>query len=275
MGLFDASLDTVWQRDTVETDVYNVSPFSPTKDRVAVLESYGGRGLIQFVEAADGTESEVENKAIGDGVGQVKALAINGDANRIAIGGNGSGGGSRAGGQVLDASTGREITRLIGHHGEIYALDFTPLGQTIVSGGSDFSLRFWDAESGREALRAIGHVAPVQDLAISADGRYLASASWDGTVRLWPLPGEGGKISTTIEASLCNTAPFVRPYSTHLESAERGSSTVFAGRPMDVCQWRNLDTLAGWRQAISRVAVHHLGLKSLDYPYGQEATDSR
>ena len=78
--------------------------------------------FIEILNLFDGQKKELSNEAIGKGVGQVKALSISSDAQLIALGGNGAGGGSLAGGQIISSDDGRELARLVGHNGEIYAI---------------------------------------------------------------------------------------------------------------------------------------------------------
>lgn len=255
-----------WRINTVESGVYNIAPFAPTHRKFVVLESYGYRGLVEVFDLATSSASQIENSKIGEGVGQVKTLAVKPDMSLLALGGNGSGGGDRAGGQVLSLESGDEVARLIGHHGEIYAIAFLPASISVVTGGSDFSIRIWDAHSGDEQLRLIGHVAPIQDIALSPDGRQLVSASWDGTVRLWQIPDYWATDPVRLRDELCERDPFAYSASTILSKDERNATAAFTGRPWNVCEWRGLGSFKGWRQALTVLVVRWLGLNSFDYP---------
>ena len=46
--------------------------------------------------------------------------------------------------RIYNAETGEQITRCTGHEGGVYALQFTPDGAGLVTGGYDGTLRFYD-----------------------------------------------------------------------------------------------------------------------------------
>ncbi|WP_442957401.1 WD40 repeat domain-containing protein, partial [Phormidium sp. CCY1219] len=79
----------------------------------------------------------------------------------------------------------REHNRFQGHQDSVYAVAFSPDGETIVSGSGDGTLRLWtrQGEPIGEPLR--GHQNRVWAVAFSPDGETIVSGSWDGTLRLW------------------------------------------------------------------------------------------
>lgn len=76
---------------------------------------------------------------------------------------------------------------LAGHHGEIFALAFSPDGHLISSGGGDQAIRLWHAKTGRLDKVLTGHSGTIRALAFSPDNRFLASASTDKTCRVWDI----------------------------------------------------------------------------------------
>ena len=76
---------------------------------------------------------------------------------------------------------------LTGHHGEIFALAFSPDGHLISSGGGDQVIRLWHTKTGRLDKVLPGHSGTIRALAFSPDNRFLASASKDKTCRVWDI----------------------------------------------------------------------------------------
>jgi WD40 repeat protein len=74
------------------------------------------------------------------------------------------------------------------HHGQVWAVAFSPDGRTLATGGDDYTIKLWNLASLQEAAVLRGHTALVAGLAFSPDGRQLASCGGDGTVRLWRAP---------------------------------------------------------------------------------------
>src|SRR5262249_54023489 len=66
------------------------------------------------------------------------------------------------------------------------AVEFSPDGTRIASGGQDRVVRVWDAATGKQLWSKGGHARTISGVAFSADGRRLASAS-GGIVRDVPL----------------------------------------------------------------------------------------
>ncbi|WP_327351536.1 TIR domain-containing protein [Streptomyces sp. NBC_01304] len=130
--------------------------------------------------------------------------------------------------KLWDVRTRRQIGKSMpGHTGDIFALDFSPDGKTLISSGED-SLRMWNPATQRQIgtpIHAEGwnlefspdsrtfatstadntvvlwdtatrhrigetrpsHTAQISDIAFSPDGTVFATASRDNTVRLWSV----------------------------------------------------------------------------------------
>ncbi|HJZ57001.1 MAG TPA: hypothetical protein VKE74_18675, partial [Gemmataceae bacterium] len=85
---------------------------------------------------------------------------------------------------------GREVRTLPGYAGPILALDGSPDGLTLATGGQDDSVCIWDVSTG--SIRALlrGHDKPVRGVRFGADGKTLFSASEDGLLKLWDLTAD-------------------------------------------------------------------------------------
>lgn len=82
-------------------------------------------------------------------------------------------------------ATSRLGTIRLRHSDRISALDFTPDGKTVVSGG-DKTIRFWDVATGKELL-CLQANSSVGAVAVSLDGKTAASGHGDGSVRIWDV----------------------------------------------------------------------------------------
>ncbi len=76
------------------------------------------------------------------------------------------------------------------HKGWVWALAFSPDGQTVLTGGSDGLAKRWDARMGQPIGKVLAHVNPVWAVAFSPDGRTILTGSGrdtkhEGEVRLW------------------------------------------------------------------------------------------
>jgi WD40 repeat protein len=99
---------------------------------------------------------------------------------------------------LLETATQQIVWRVQRQVGAIFALLFTPDGETIISGGCDQldvgvtcisgSLEFTDVATGERQRNPIeAHTTQVRHIALSPDGQTLASTSFDQTVRFWDM----------------------------------------------------------------------------------------
>lgn len=86
---------------------------------------------------------------------------------------------------IWDASTATELFTYHGHVGGLYALDWAPEGNQIVSSGIDGTVQIWDAMTGETLGFYRGHPGVALVLAWSPDGSRIASAGDDGRIQVW------------------------------------------------------------------------------------------
>jgi len=94
---------------------------------------------------------------------------------------------------VWDASDGRLMARLAGHHGGITSVAWSPDGSYLASGGSvqgqgdSGELLVWDAQSGQSVLAFVEHPGVVSALNWVPSGELLVSGGSDGRLRWWQM----------------------------------------------------------------------------------------
>ena len=74
--------------------------------------------------------------------------------------------------------------RTLEYHGQVSSVAFSPDGQILASGSSDYTVCLWRVSDGALLRTLEGHADRVSSVAFSPDGQMLASGSVD-TVRLW------------------------------------------------------------------------------------------
>ena len=89
---------------------------------------------------------------------------------------------------LFDFHTGRQITRLRRHTGEVYSVIFSPDGKLLASCAEtgDDTILLWDAQTGN-LLKAITEDSDIESIAFSPDSSTLASATWSGEIHLWDV----------------------------------------------------------------------------------------
>ena len=88
--------------------------------------------------------------------------------------------------QLWDAATGATILTYKNHNGQgVYAVAWSPDGQSITSAGADATVQIWSAIDGRHLYSYRGHGGIIFAVAWSPDGAQIASAGSDSTVQCW------------------------------------------------------------------------------------------
>ena len=74
---------------------------------------------------------------------------------------------------------------LIGHGGGVNALEFSPSGQTLLSGSQDGKVILWDLAAMKEIRTFKDHTGAVTAVAFTPDSGCILSTSTDKTLRFW------------------------------------------------------------------------------------------
>ena len=81
----------------------------------------------------------------------------------------------------------QSLPALKGHESEVEALQFSPDGKMLASGGRDGLVKLWDIEDGLLRYDLKSHAMPVRSVAFSPDGNTIADASEDGDTNRWDV----------------------------------------------------------------------------------------
>lgn len=93
----------------------------------------------------------------------------------------------------FSAWTGERLGALAGHEGDVRAVDYSPEGRHIATGGIDRTLRVWERASGRLLQTHVAHDQGILTVVYSPDGARLATGSSDQRLRLWD-PARGAQV---------------------------------------------------------------------------------
>ena len=149
-----------------------VSSADARGDLIAV-SLQGGRVIVRDRSGADVADVSMPDVQLANGV------AVDPRSRRVAM--------ALADGRVdvMDLTPGAKPRTLGTHDGQAFAVSFSPVDETIASGGIDGTVKVWGGPGDSRTLGT--HEGPVTSLAFSPDGRWLASGSSDKTVRIWDL----------------------------------------------------------------------------------------
>lgn len=158
--------------------------FAPDGSTLAAGTGDGQVIRVALRKAESATSSLVEGSSQ-----IVAAVAFEpGTGKRLAVAENGGSGGSVS---IFDAASGqRRLGPLVGGHGYVSSLAWSPSGHLLVAASEDRRVLMWDADSGQPQRLATERVQPqgaLSAVSFSADGRWLASCGLDGAIHLWDV----------------------------------------------------------------------------------------
>jgi WD40 repeat protein len=87
--------------------------------------------------------------------------------------------------KIWNASTGAEVTTLVGDKKWVYPVVFNPDSSCVAFGGLDKVVRIWDLTRRSEKAVMKGHSGIIEALVFAPDGKRIISGSSDGTVKIW------------------------------------------------------------------------------------------
>ena len=111
-----------------------------------------------------------------------KRFAFSNDGNRVYVGSNG--------GLLtqLEALSGQETKRFVGHSGHVRAIAIAPDEKQIVSGDTLGRVIVWDVASQQPLITLTDGAQLITSVDWSSNGRRIVAGKEDGTVQIWTLP---------------------------------------------------------------------------------------
>jgi WD40 repeat protein len=166
----------------------SVRPLAPAAAPENVYSSAAAGGLTAIglldggVIVRDRGGAELASLSFPDEAAAGVALDPRGRRAAVAL----TGGSGRV--EVIDLAA-AATSRTVGRHSDAaFAVAFSPVDETIASGGRDGTVKTWEGPAGPQTLGA--HDGQVTTVAFSPSGRWLATGSGDKTVRIWDLSGQ-------------------------------------------------------------------------------------
>jgi WD40 repeat protein len=158
--------------------------FTPDNQRLVTVSH---DKTVRIWDVASGEVLQVIRLPIGPGVeGQLEAVAISPDGQRIAVGGTPFGLGKLGVLiHVLSLETGQVQQVLKGNREIISSLAFSSDGKRLLASSNDGIAVIYDVTTGQALHELTGHKDRIFSAVFSPDGKRVATASPDRTGRLW------------------------------------------------------------------------------------------
>lgn len=67
----------------------------------------------------------------------------------------------------------------------VFVANFSPNGQSLISGGQDNAVRLWDLNSAKMVMEFKGHTGEIQSVSYLSDGKTIVSKGRDQMLRFW------------------------------------------------------------------------------------------
>ena len=89
------------------------------------------------------------------------------------------------GASLWDSKTGMLLYKLDEHTAAITTIDFSPLGDKLITGSNDSTAKIWNVSTGALIYSLEGHNGTIEFVKFSPDGKKIATTSTDKTAKIW------------------------------------------------------------------------------------------
>jgi pSer/pThr/pTyr-binding forkhead associated (FHA) protein/DNA-binding beta-propeller fold protein YncE len=88
---------------------------------------------------------------------------------------------------IWDVASGKRLTVLRPHHGDVLSVAITPDGKHIVTGSEDKRARLWTRSDGKQVAILAEHTSDVTTVAVTPDNQRVITGSADRTILIWDI----------------------------------------------------------------------------------------
>jgi WD40 repeat protein len=99
----------------------------------------------------------------------------------------------------LFGAGGRRLRSLAGHGDKVDAIDFSPSGSVLATGGRDKAVILWEAATGRMLQSLRSHMSWIRAVRFSPAGRQLTTLEYIGDINVWDW--ESGRLRHRLQGS--------------------------------------------------------------------------
>jgi WD40 repeat protein len=130
---------------------------------------------------------------------------------------------------LWDIQQNDEIALFEGHEGQVTAVEYSPDGNTLISGDSLGTIIIWDLNTYTQIQSIDAHELQINDLAYNSDGSAFASVGRDGTLTIWDSNDFSSIVSMTDQDIRLTTVKYDRLNGSYLiVGASTGEVMVLA-----------------------------------------------
>lgn len=184
------AMSTVTKIETTSSPTQEVIATQTARPFPLAFPAYQATPIISAIDQTIGISNINQMIMVSQwGIGNINCLASSPDGKFAAVA-------SSIGIFIFDAKN-LQLEKFIDTRSWVTSIDFSPDGQTLVSGDRDGLIQLWSTETWQESETPYsGHTKSILDLVFSPDGKKLASVSLDNLLIQWKVDSTDNVKST-------------------------------------------------------------------------------